>query len=117
MKTIFDMLIPANEGKLQIFFGIVAYLGKFIPHMSDASASLQSYVKNSIYLGLYRFHLAALLRRADYMRERNILGESHLAVNKLGARSCVNSQKRKYFLFSWQRLLFKKFGKTNFFLL
>ena len=54
MKTIFDMLIPANEGKLQIFFGIVAYLGKFIPHMSDASASPQSYVKNSIYLGLYR---------------------------------------------------------------
>ena len=68
-------------------------------------------------LEYYRFHLAVLLWRADYMRECNILGESHLAVNKLGARSCVNSQKRKYFLFSWQRLLFKKFGKTNFFLL
>ena len=44
-----------------------------------------------------KFHLAALLRRADYMWECNILGESHLAVNKLGARSCVNSQQRKYF--------------------
>ena len=37
-------------------------------------------------------------RRSDNMRERNILGESHLTVNKLGAGSCVNSQQRKFFL-------------------
>ena len=50
VKAIFGMLIPANKGKLQIFLGMVAYLGKFIPHLSDASALLRSpIVKNSIW--------------------------------------------------------------------
>ena len=31
------------------------------------------------------------------MRKCNILGESHLAVNKLGAQSFVNSQRSNYF--------------------
>ena len=50
VKAIFDMPIPANKGKLQTFLGMVAYLGKFIPHLSDASAPLRSLiVKNSIW--------------------------------------------------------------------
>ena len=44
------MPIPANKGELQTFLGMVAYLGKFIPHLSDASAPLHSLiVKKSIW--------------------------------------------------------------------
>ena len=50
MKAIFDMPIPANKSKLQTFLGMIAYLGKFIPHLSDASAPLHSLiVKNSVW--------------------------------------------------------------------
>ena len=50
VKAIFDVPIPANKGGLQTFLGMVAYLGKFIPHLSDASAPLRSLiVKNSIW--------------------------------------------------------------------
>ena len=50
VKAIFDIPIPANEGEVQTFLGMVAYLGKFIPHLSDASAPLRSLiVKNSIW--------------------------------------------------------------------
>ena len=50
VKAISDMPIPANKSKLQTFLGMVAYLGKFIPHLSDASVPLCSLiVKNSIW--------------------------------------------------------------------
>ena len=50
VKAIFDMPIPTNKDELQTFLGMVAHLGKFIPHLSDASAPLQSLiVKNSIW--------------------------------------------------------------------
>ena len=50
VKAIFDVPIPANKGGLQTFLGMVAYLGKFKPHLSDASAPLGSLiVKNNIW--------------------------------------------------------------------
>ena len=49
VKAIFDMPIPANKGELQTFLSMVAYLDKFLPHLSDAKVSLHSLiVKNSI---------------------------------------------------------------------
>ena len=45
-------------------------------------------------------HSSAAESRLYDMRERNILGESHLDVNSLGARLYVNSQQRKLFFFS-----------------
>ena len=47
VKRIFDMPIPANKGEQQIFLGMVAYLGKFIPHLSDVSAPLRSLIVRS----------------------------------------------------------------------
>ena len=50
VRAIFDMPILANKGEPQTFLGMVAYLGKFILHLSDASALLRSrIVKNSIW--------------------------------------------------------------------
>ena len=50
VKRIFDMPIPANKGEQQTFLGMVAYLGKFIPHLSDVSAPLRNLiVRNSIW--------------------------------------------------------------------
>ena len=44
VKAIFDMPIPPNKGELQTVLGMVAYLGKFIPHLSDPSAPLCSLI-------------------------------------------------------------------------
>ena len=64
-------------------------------YIDEKNCSLDDLLKKdktvSIHQRILQFHLAALLRRVDYMRERKILGVSHLAVNKLGAWSCVNS--------------------------
>ena len=50
MKASFNIPIPANKDKLQAYLDMDAYLGKFIRHLSDASAPLRSLiVKNSIW--------------------------------------------------------------------
>ena len=41
VSAIFDMPLPANKKELQRFLGMVNYLGKFLPNLSDVSAPLR----------------------------------------------------------------------------
>ncbi len=41
VKAINDMSPPENRNELKTFLGMVAYLAKFIPHLSDVSAPLR----------------------------------------------------------------------------
>ena len=42
------MLLPTNKKELQGFLGMVNYLGKFLPNLSDVSAPLRKLLEKDV---------------------------------------------------------------------
>ena len=48
VSTIVGMPLPTNNKELQRFLGMVNYLGKFLPNLSDVSAPLRKILEKDV---------------------------------------------------------------------
>ena len=48
VSAIVDMPLPINKKELQRFLGMVSYLGKFLPNLSDVSAPLRKLLEKDV---------------------------------------------------------------------
>ena len=60
VKAIVDMKVPSSKEDLQRFLGMVNYLGKFVPNLSEKTSVLRELLKKDVVFMMDEQHIDAI---------------------------------------------------------
>lgn len=90
VRAIMSLEVPSNKKELQRILGMVNYLRKFIPNMSEITAPLRELLKTSVHFEWLSVHSKALNELKDQISKAPVLG--NLDSNKPITLQCDSSK-------------------------